>query len=312
MPVSFLSVEQRENYGNYMGVPSPHDLARYFHLDDADHALIAQKRGKHSRLGFAVQLGTVRYLGIFLEDPLAVPLPVLHGLAKQLRIDGLDGIRDYSASRQRYQQAAEIRAHYGYVEINERTIGFRLTRWLYALCWTGTDRPSVLFERATAWLVTHRVLLPGATTLERYVARLRARVEERLWLSLGRDIGDEQQARLESLLAVPLGSRNSALDRLRTGPVTVSSPALVLALQRLRTVRELGHPVAGDGAHSGHASGGPGAVRRRRQGQRHSAFAESAAVGDAGRVRALPGSERTRRCIGGAGSAVTRLVRQCC
>ena len=133
--------------------------------DDADHALIAQKRGKHSRLGFAVQLGTVRYLGTFLEDPLAVPTPVLHTLAKQLRIDGLDGIHDYSASRQRYQHAIEIRVHYGYVEITQRTIGFRLTRWLYALCWTGTDRPSVLFERAAAWLVTHKVLLPGATTL---------------------------------------------------------------------------------------------------------------------------------------------------
>lgn len=98
----------------------------------------------------------------------------------------------------------------------------------------------MLFERAAAWLVTHKVLLPGATTLERYIARLRGRVEERLWRALGRGIGSEQQVRLESLLVVPLGSRNSALDRLRTGPVSVSSPAMVQALQRLRTVRELG------------------------------------------------------------------------
>ncbi len=240
MPVSFLSNEQRESYGRYTGAPSPDDLARYFHLDDSDHALIAQKRGAHNRLGFAVQLGTLRYLGTFLEDPLAVPAPVLHTLAKQLRIKTFDDAKAYSTCEQRWQHATEIQTHYGYVEITERQIGFHLTRWLYALCWTGTDRPTVLFERAVTWLVTHKVLLPGSSTLERYIARQRSRVEERLWHALGRGISSEQQVRLESLLLVPVGSRSSPLDQLRKGPVMVSSRSLVVALMRLRSVRELG------------------------------------------------------------------------
>lgn len=240
MPVSFLSNEQRENYGHYTGAPSPHDLARYFHLDDADHALIAQKRGKHNRLGFAVQLGRVRYLGTFLEDPLAVPVPVLQSLARQLRIEVGSRVLAYRAGEQRWLHRTEIRRSYGYVEITERQVGFRLTRWLYALCWTGTDRPSVLFERAVTWLVTHEVLLPGCSTLERHIARLRSRVEERLWRSLSRGISGEQQEKLENLLVVPAGSRTSPLDRLRTGPVMVNSRSLLLALIRLSAVRELG------------------------------------------------------------------------
>jgi hypothetical protein len=119
-------------------------------------------------------------------------------------------------------------------------VAFRLTRWLYALCWTGTDRPSVLFERAITWLVMHKVLLPGCSTLERYIARLRSRVEERLWRSLAYGVGLEQQVRLENLLVVPTGTRSSQLDRLRAGPLTVSGPSLVKALLRLRTVRDLG------------------------------------------------------------------------
>ena len=119
-------------------------------------------------------------------------------------------------------------------------MAFRLTRWLYALCWTGTDRPSVLFERAITWLVMHKVLLPGCSTLERYIARLRSRVEERLWRSLANGVGQEQLTKLENLLVVPTGTRSSQLDRLRAGPLTVSGPSLVKALLRLRSVRDLG------------------------------------------------------------------------
>jgi TnpA family transposase len=209
-------------------------------LDDADHARIAKKRGEHNRLGFAVQLCTARFLGIFLDDPMAVPSAVLHTLAMQLRLDPVNGTSAYSTGEQRWLHATEIRESYGYVEITEQRVAFRLTRWLYALCWTGTDRPSVLFERAITWLVMHKVLLPGCSTLERYIARLRSRVEERLWRSLANGIGQEQQTRLENLLVVPTGTRSSQLDRLRAGPLTVSGPSLVKALLRLRSVRDLG------------------------------------------------------------------------
>jgi len=240
MPVNFLTAAQREAYGRFAVEPTPEDLARFFHLTEDDRTLIANCRGEHSRLGFAAQLGTIRYLGTFLEDQTQVPMPVLQVLGRQLGITNLACIQDYQAGEQRWDHAAEIRTRFGYRDFAEPMPGLSLSRWLYSLCWTGTDRPSVLFDRACAWLLAHKVLLPGASVLERFVARVRSRVEARLYRLLGRGITTAQQALLEDLLTVPEGSRTSRLDQLRSGPSTVSGPSLVLALGRLQTVRDLG------------------------------------------------------------------------
>jgi uncharacterized protein DUF4158 len=240
MPVSFLSTPQRESYGRYVGDPSTQELARYFHLDDADHAQILEKRGDANRLGFALQLTTVRFVGTFLEDPTAVPRAVLATMSRQLGIDPTTDLTGYRDGKWRFAHAAQIRTDHAYRDFADRTAGFGLTRWLYAQCWTGTERPSTLFDRATTWMLAHKVLLPGATQLERFVATLRQRVEMRLWRVLASGMSQPQQSRLEDLLRVPDGARSSALDTLRTGPAMVSGPALVRALERLHTVRSLG------------------------------------------------------------------------
>ena len=102
MPVSFLSPAQRDSYGQYLGDPSTQELARYFHLDDSDHTQIVEKRGDANRLGFALQLTTVRFVGTFLDDPTAVPPAVLATMSRQLGIDtttDLTGYRDGKAKR---------------------------------------------------------------------------------------------------------------------------------------------------------------------------------------------------------------------
>ena len=87
MPASFLSPAQRDSYGQYLGDPSTQELARYFHLDDSDHTQIVEKRGDANRLGFALQLTTVRFVGTFLDDPTAVPPAVLATMSRQLGIE---------------------------------------------------------------------------------------------------------------------------------------------------------------------------------------------------------------------------------
>lgn len=239
MPVSFLTSTQRLTFGRYAEPPSSEELERYFYLSDDDRQTVAALRGHANRLGYAVQLTSVRYLGTFPDDFTAVPEEVIQTLRRQLGVPFGAWLSGYATSRQRQRHAADIVIRYGYRAFNDPIVGFRMSRWLYAMCWTGTDRPGELFNRATTWLLTHKVLLPGITVLERYIAQLRSRVEERLWRVLTQHLTPAQQQRLDDMLNVAAGERRSAMDQLRSGPVMISGPAFVRALNRLAKVRAL-------------------------------------------------------------------------
>ena len=60
-----------------MGSPSQLELERFCFLDDMDQELVERHRGDQNRLGFSLQLVTVRALGTFLTDPLDVPSAVV-------------------------------------------------------------------------------------------------------------------------------------------------------------------------------------------------------------------------------------------
>ena len=243
MALDFLSDAQVAGYGRFQGVPARSDLERYFFLDDADRALIGKRRGEQHRLGFALQITTVRFLGVFLEDPLDVPWPVVEYLAEQIEVSDPSCVKNYTRrSMTAFEHAWEIREAYGFRSLDDDTTAAEFNRYLQDRAWVHTEGPGAMFDHAVGWLRRHWVLLPGITVLTRQVLKARADVADRVYallVSAAEVVDPMLPRRLLRSLRVPAGDRFSELERWKQSPTRVSGPALVSALGRAAALESL-------------------------------------------------------------------------
>ena len=238
MAIQILTDEQRRRYARFAGNPSPEQLAQHFHLDIADQEIIQTLRGDHNRLGFALMLCSARFLGAFPDSETEVPKPVRVTLARQIALEPDAPLSGYFGSRQRERHLAAIQESYGFSDfLTEGYARFRLARWLYALCWSGDDHPGPLIERAISWLIANKVLLPGVTTLERFVGRIRDRARNRLWRRLVLGLNQDQRMRIAGLFDETETSSFSELDALRTAPTKRRPTEFLAHLDRLDAIR---------------------------------------------------------------------------
>ena len=239
MPVEFLSDEQAAAYGRFNGAPGRAELERWFFLDDAVRELVRRRRSEQNRLGFALPLTAVAFLGTFLADPLDVPWVVVEYLGRQLDIADPSVVKAYSERpATQWEHTAEVRRVYGFIDFGGAEA--RLRDFLTARAWTRAERPGALFDQAVAWLRGERVLLPGVSVLARLVAEVRADAAARLHEALAGQVDVALRARLEALLAVPNGDRFSELDRLRRAPTRASGREMVRALDRAAEIAAVG------------------------------------------------------------------------
>ena len=91
----FLTAAQIELYGKFGAPPTDLELERFFFLDDGDRKLIAKRRDDATKLGFSLQLTTVRFLGTFLANPIDVPVVVMAYVAAQLEIEDASAAKAY-------------------------------------------------------------------------------------------------------------------------------------------------------------------------------------------------------------------------
>jgi Domain of unknown function (DUF4158) len=240
VPTDFLTDDHLRVYASFHSEPTLGDLEQHCQLGARDIELILERRSNHSRLGFAVQLCTLRLLHAFPNDFSGTPATLVEHVARQLQIDPNVLPRYLERRNTRFEHQREIRTHLGYREFGG-VHAFGAIRFLLARLAVADERPITLFQALVSELQRTRVELPGASTLTRLILKTRERVALREHKRLASKLSRAQVDRLEALLvANPKRHRLTPLQQLRDAPTATSSVGIVQALERIERIRKVG------------------------------------------------------------------------
>ena len=217
--------------------PNEDELARHWSLTPADLAVIAECRGPDHRRRFAVQLCWLRAHGRFLDDYRRAPVKIVNHLSRQLGLPPVLFLDRAGREPTERVQAQRIRRHLGLSRFDAAAEA-SLRAWLREGALEGRSAPELL-ARAEDRLRGWKVILPGASTLDRIVAAVMAHTTTDLFATISARLPQTLRADIELLVEVPEGDARSSLFRLKDYPKSANAAAIKGDIVRLRLIEQL-------------------------------------------------------------------------
>jgi Domain of unknown function (DUF4158)/Tn3 transposase DDE domain len=222
------------------------ELVQYFTLTSEDVAWVNKSaRGTSAKLGLAVQLCALPWLGFVPEDVPAAPPAAASRLAVQLGlpVGSLASYGSRAQTRTDHVKLSAKRLGWTTAEADERTGWKRLREFLVERA-LEHDVPSVLFRLATQWLASDevRMVRPGVVALMREIATARGDADGELFrlvgpiLAANPALSDE----LDGLLVVPEEMSVSRMVWLHRGSTTYSPSGIKGELDKVGFLRGMG------------------------------------------------------------------------
>ena len=230
MPLELFNRAERARLDSFPSLVSSEDLQRDYHLTRKDKAVIARQRRPTNRLGFALQLCTLRHLGFIPDDLLGPPPEVLHFVADQLDVTPGELSR-YQRQATQNDHLREVMAHLGFrraAPLDDAALESWLTQRALE-----HDRPLLLFNAACTFLKRRRVIRPGITALERLISEARTRAHRLTYEALEPLLTSEVKGVLEEVLAIPEGYTTSRLAWLQRSPTDANVTQIKEVLGKL-------------------------------------------------------------------------------
>lgn len=213
------------------------ELIRLFTLSIQDIAMIRQRRGDPNRLGFAIQLCSLRYPGQVIGQSDIPDKRMLEIVSRQLGLNK-ELWADYARRDEtRREHLQVIMAVCGY-HLFETPEYRAMMNWLFPLA-MQSDQSMVLGHAVLKELRSRRIIIPPLAVIERLCAETATRATRRIYAALTEPLTLSQRRQLDALF-LPYENRSfSVLSWLRL-PVVATGPRHINSLlARLHKIRAL-------------------------------------------------------------------------
>ncbi len=203
-------------------------------------AIICRRRGAHNRFGFAVQLCYLRYPGYAMAAATTPPDALLSYVSQQLHINPAAWSEYAQRDETRREHALELQAAFGYRPF---TAGeYRKQRGMLTELALQTNKGVVIAEQLIDILRKNHIILPPAGVIDRLCAEALARGTRLFYQRLTERLDAAQCKKLDKLLTPREGLRTIVLTWLRQPPGEAKAKRILLHLDRLDVIREVGLP----------------------------------------------------------------------
>lgn len=234
----FLTTAERQKYEQVPPEISSYDLLSYFQFSEQDRELISIQRRPANRLGFALQLALVRYMGFIPQQWISqIPTAAVKYVGDQLGLES--GALDHYGLREatRSSHLKSIMQYLNWRRWQPLDIP-KLEQWLLDRA-LEHDRERLLLDMACQKLKQEKILRPAIMTLERIVVGVVLSTDAETYRRLAPLLTQEVKDQLDSLLIVNSDTRTSN-RRWLAQPATSNSPSAIReAIQKLVFLKEL-------------------------------------------------------------------------
>jgi TnpA family transposase len=234
MPSTFLTSKERERLTCFPDDIPQWDLITYFTLTQNDASLLDTYQSETNRLGAALELCAVRYLGFCPADLHTASSDVTTFLARQLQVDS-SALHDYGKRRMtRSTHFNAILNHLGFRRVHPDDHA-SIVEWLTERA-LEHDKPTLLFQMICERLKQQQMIRPAVTTVERWVVTARMQAHHASLNRLQSLLTSERMTLLDSILMPESDQGPSPLYRFRQHADTNTPAALLNTLNKFITL----------------------------------------------------------------------------